>query len=330
MEKPDSLAAKPISGFLSLFDEQFTVSDFSQAIAQSEQKAEDTLSSARKVARRALQRDLKAQYVVDFEPEELEQIDRGEIQLVVENGETYAQLKKNGKYAKKLPIKKELSKEGVSAEALQMAIQMEAIKKQLQSIIQSIREIEDRVTDVSQGQHNDRIGLFYSGLSLYIESRAVEDVFLKKQIAAQALKAVSDADAQMIQEIRQSISYLVNEQYKNTKKITAKIKEHLDVIHQCYDIVYRATFLKAMIYHESGEIPAMLAVIDEYGRFIEKMIVPYAGRLSELDGTNKFIEEGTWGQIAKTLAGCRDLRKMISNSAQYVFLMGEEKHASAG
>lgn len=57
-----------------------------------------------------------------------------------------------------------------------MAMQMEAIKQQLQSIIESLKDIEGKVIEVIQGQRNDRIGLFYSGLSLYVESRERTDL----------------------------------------------------------------------------------------------------------------------------------------------------------
>ena len=79
----------------------------------------------------------------------------------------------------------------------------------------------------------------------------------------------------------------MNEQYKSTKQKVQKIEEHLSAIRQCYDIVFRAAFLKAWIYQQNGEIGAMVTAIDEYGRFIEKLVVPYAGKLSELDSSDR-------------------------------------------
>lgn len=315
-----------IEDCLSLFDEQFTISDFKSAVERAEDTSKSVLSSARTAIRKAFEsNDDKDNYVVDMSGDLKEAIESGDVELVTsKTGEIYAQLRNaNGHFSKRLPIKKELAEEGVSEEALQMALQMEAIKAQLQHIIEGMREIEGRVTDVIQGQRNDRIGLFYSGLSLYVEARNIRDDVLRKQVTAQALQSISNANSQMIQDIRTSVEFLITEQYRKSKKMTSKIDEHLTVISQCYDVVYRAAFLKAAIYQESGEIVSMLTAIDEYGRFVEKMIVPYAGVLSELDNRSKFIEKGTWGTIAHSLVGCRELKQQVSNNKTYLLCMGK-------
>jgi hypothetical protein len=313
-----------MSDCLSLFDEQFSIADFSSAFDKAEAASESVLSSTRVAVQRAFDNNEdKANYVVDMNDELRDAIESGDIELITgKNGDVYAQLRNaNGRFGKPLPIKKELADEGITAEALQMALQMEAIKVQLQIIIDGMREIESRVTDVIQGQRNDRIGLFYSGLSLYIEARSIRDEVLRKQVVAQALQSISNANSQMIQDVRTSVEYLITGQYRNSKKMTGKIDEHISIINQCYDVVYRASFLKAAIYQDNGEIASMLTAIDEYGRFVEKMIVPYAGKLSELDRRNKFIEKGTWGTIAHSLTGCKELRQQIYENDSYLLSM---------
>ena len=69
----------------------------------------------------------------------------------------------------------------------------------------------------------------------------------------------------------------------------------------------------------------MLTTIDEYGRFVEKLIVPYAGVLSELDQNDRFIEKGTWGTIANTLSICGELREKLSTQdVYYLNMKGDE------
>jgi len=318
-----------MSDCLSLFDEQFSIADFSSAFDKAEAASESVLSSTRVAVQRAFDNNEdKANYVVDMNDELRDAIESGDIELITgKNGDVYAQLRNaNGRFGKPLPIKKELADEGITAEALQMALQMEAIKVQLQIIIDGMREIESRVTDVIQGQRNDRIGLFYSGLSLYIEARSIRDEVLRKQVVAQALQSISNANSQMIQDVRTSVEYLITGQYRNSKKMTGKIDEHISIINQCYDVVYRASFLKAAIYQDNGEIASMLTAIDEYGRFVEKMIVPYAGKLSELDRRNKFIEKGTWGTIAHSLTGCKELRQQIYENDSYLLSMRKAQY----
>ena len=317
-----------IADTLSLFDEQFSIVDLQNAIARNEDESNTVLSSVRRAVKKAAKNvpdEDKAIYVVDMNEGIRAAIDSGDIKLDTNAaGEIFAQLRdEKGRYGEKLPIKEELIEQGVSVEAVELALQMDVIRDQLKEIITALSSIEGRVTAVIQGQHNDRLGLFYSGLSLYLEARSLRDESLKKQIIAQSLRSLSDANAQMIQELRTSVEYLVTEQYRRAKKMTGKIDEQLSTIHQCYDIVYRAAFLKAMIYHENGEIAAMLTAIDEYGRFVEKMIVPYAGKLSELDRHNRLIEKGTWGTICHTLVSCRNLKEQISQKHIY-YLSSEE------
>ncbi len=319
-------AVKPhtavIADALSLFDEQFSIADLQEAIADEEKAKDSVMMAVRNAVKKAANQDGEeegSRYVVDLDDSLKEAISSGDIKLDTNSaGEIFAQLRdENGHFGKRLPIKEELIEQGVSVEAVELALQMDVIRDQLKEIISALSSIEGRVTEVLQGQQNDRLGLFYSGLSLYIEARSINDSVLRKQITGQALKSLSDANSQMIQELRTSVEYLITEQYKKSKKITDKIDEQLSIIHQCYDIVYRASFLKAAIYHENGEVSAMLTAIDEYGRFVEKLIVPYAGKLSELDRHNQFIEKGTWGAISRTLVGCQELKRQITQNHTY-------------
>lgn len=330
-----SITVKPntpmIADALSLFDEQFSINDLQEAIETEEKRSDPLMDAVRHAVKKVAGQDSDeggSRYVVDIDDDLKDAIDSGEIKLDTNSsGEIFAQLRSDdGHYGKKLPIKEELIEQGISVEAVELALQMNVIRDQLKEIISALSSIEDRVTEVQQGQHSDRLGLFYSGLSLFIEARSIKDQEFKKQLTTQALKSLSDANSQMIQELRTSVEYLITEQYKKTKKITDKIDERLSVIHQCYDIVYRACFLKAAIYHENGEIPAMLTALDEYGRFVEKLIVPYAGKLSELDRYNQFIEKGTWGTISHTLISCKELKNKITENHIYYLTLKEDNN----
>lgn len=315
--------------FLSIFDSQFSIDDFQREIENGKPGNNQILDKARKAVKNAYSEDdEKFHYEVIMSDEMKDAIESGEIQLVKgKDGLLYAQLRgEKGHFGKPLPIEKQLEKQGVTLEQLQIALQMETIINQLETMVASLKSIEGRVTQVIQGQHNDRIGLFYSGLSLYAESKDMEDKQLKKYVQAQALKALSDSNSQVIQEIRTCIEYLVNEKYKNSNDAMNEISERLSSISKCFDVVYRATFLKAAIYYENGEIPSMLTTIDEYGRFVEKLIVPYAGVLSELDQNDRFIEKGTWGTIANTLSICGELREKLSTQdIYYLNMKGDEQ-----
>lgn len=321
----------PLADFASLFDEQFMIEEFDEVLEKTDMQSDSVIDSAKRAVCKAVSKqddESDYKYVVQMDGGIKEAIESGDITLVTNtDGDVFAQLRgADGKFGSRLPIKKELQEEGVSVESLEFVLQMDAIRDQLKNILDTMKDIESRVIEVIQGQHNDRLGLYYSGLALYAESREIRDEFFRKQITAQALKSLSDANAQMIQEMRTSIQYLITGQYKKTKKMTEKIDEQLTVIHQCFDIVWRASFLKAAIYQQNGEISSMLTAITEYGRLVEKMIVPYAGKLSELDKNNALIETGTWGTIANTLEGCQALKQRISAGTVYYLGQGEKKY----
>ena len=88
-----------------------------------------------------------------------------------------------------------MEEQGLTVEQIELAMQMDAIRAQLESMIETLKTIEGRVTEVIQGQHNDRIGLFYSGLSLYTESQRITSDSLRTLTQANALKALSDANS---------------------------------------------------------------------------------------------------------------------------------------
>lgn len=334
--RSNTVGNSTISGgfdFLSIFDEQFSVDDLDRSLRSDKERSGEVISRAREAVRNAFLYPEDAgesgcHYEVCMTDELKQQIESGEAEFVTgKDGTVYAMLRgENGHVRKQLPIEKRLEEQGISVEQLQLALQMDAIRDQLESMIASLKSIEGRVMDIIQGQQNDRIGLFYSGLSLYAESQNIIDEGLKTQIQSQALKALSDANSQVIQEIRTSIEYLVTEQYMKHKNKSREIESRLSTIGKCYDVVYRSTFLKAAIYYEKGEVGAMLTTIDEYGRFVQKLIVPYAARLSELDRNEKFIEKGTWGKIASTLSVCGDMRRQLQAPETFTLsLKGEDE-----
>ena len=319
-----------VNNILSLYDEQYSISNLHSQLEKADKEANSVIDSAKDAVHRVLTQEYHSEehYVVDPGDELKKKIDNGDVQLVrKKSGEILAQIRdKDGHLGKRLPIKKELEESGITGDQLEMALKMEAIKSQLDHIIDTLEVIEKQVKDVVTGQMNDRIGLYYSGLSLYVESKSIQDISLKKLLIAQAIKSLNDANSQLIQDIRSNIEYLLNGDYNSEKSKTKDIKKHLSRIQQSYSIVYRASFIKAMIYQENHEIGGMLTSIEEYGRFVEKLIVPYVGKLSEFDNSNMLIDDSSWSNIAKTLTGCRKIQNQLAGCDKFVLTEGGVKY----
>ena len=89
-----------------------------------------------------------------------------------------------------------------------IASQLNVIKDVLDDIVDTLENIEENISHILMEFHNDRVGLYYSGLSLYLEALQVSDASLRKELIAQSLKSLNDSQAQIIQEFKSDIAFL--------------------------------------------------------------------------------------------------------------------------
>jgi len=235
-------------------------------------------------------------YVVDATESTLNAIESGKIKLTTEHGNIYAQLRdSNGCYGDKLPIKKEVFKKGIDPIQMANALQMKALQDQVQQIADQIAVIDHSVREVIQGQQNDRIGLYYSGLTLYLEARNVYDPEMKKALIAQSLRALSEARFQLGLTMQSDIKYLADREYGIGRgKRVDLIDNRIDSINQSFAFIHQATMLRAGIYCSEGELSAMSTVFNEYSYFIEHTVSKNAGLLAQCDITDNGTEKGVW------------------------------------
>ena len=263
----------------------------------------------------------KVQYVVDMSPDLLEKIEKGVVKLdYSKDGRVFAQLRDaNNHFGKKLSIKRELINNGVDPQELRMAVQMAAVQQKLQAIVETLDDISEGVSEVLKGQQNDRFGLYYSGMSLMLEAREVQDETMRKLISSQALKALSDATGQLTQDIQEQIRYLLDGDYKKGKKGTrrAELDERMNSINKCFDAIHRAAVLKAAIYFDAGETAALLLAVEEYARFVNRAIAPYAGKLIEFDQSDTLLMDGKWETRVKALSEASELRKALTSETTF-------------
>lgn len=174
-------------------------------------------------------------YVVDVTDSTIQAIENGSLKLTQENGKTYAQLIKNGRYSTKLPIKKEVFHKGINPIQMANALQIQALQDQIQDVANQLILIGGSVKEVLQGQQNNRIGLYYSGLSLFLESKNVLDVVLKSALQAQALRALAESTFQLKLTMQSDIRYLEQKEYDKAKgKRKELIIEHMNNINRSF------------------------------------------------------------------------------------------------
>ncbi len=262
-------------------------------------------------------------YIVDATESTLEAIDSGKIKLTTENtGKMYAQIREsNGHYGSKLSIKKDVFAKGFDPVQMANALQMKALQEQVQKIANQIAVIDHSVREVIQGQQNDRIGLYYSGLTLYLEARNVNDSEIKKALIAQSLRALSEATFQLGLTMQSDIKYLADGDFKIGKgKSVGLIDSRMNSINQSFSFIHQATIFRAGIYCNEGELTAMSTVLNEYSHFIDGTIAKNAGLLAQCDTTDTGTEKGIWKSRAKLKLDVSAFNKQLNAPEKTIYL----------
>lgn len=260
-------------------------------------------------------------YVVDISDSTMKAIENGALKLSQENGKTYAQLKVNGSYSTKLPIKKEVFRKGIDPTQMANALQMQALQEQIQDVADQLIMIDGSVREVLQGQQNDRIGLYYSGLSLFLESRSISDAGLKNALQAQALRALAESTFQLKMAMQSDIRYLELKEYDKAKgKRRAMIMEHMNSINQSFAFIHQATMLRAGIYCDIGEHASMARVLEEYSHFIETDIAKNAVLLSQHDIHDDGTPTGVWASRSHLKLDAAEISRALNSPQKTLYL----------
>ena len=300
---------------------------FRETFCLKQTAADKLLSGVADVAQKAAAGDFvrkgikkEVRYVVNMNDELKHAIDSGAVKLDCNKaGEIFAQIRDSGgHFGVKLPIKKELIAAGIDPTAVAQALQMKAIENKLNLMLDALDEIGQDVSAVMQGQQNDRIGLYNSGLNLYIESTNIQDQVLRTLVTAQAIKSLSDGTEQLLQEVQGHIHYLLENQHAKKKgRSTEDIRDKMNQINKCFGVIHKSYLLKASIYYSRNEVSAMFSVLDEYGRFLEREIAPNAQRLAEFDRSDTLLQNGKWEQRGQLLQSIGNTKKQLAEKTVY-------------
>lgn len=260
-------------------------------------------------------------YVVDAGESTIQAIENGILKLTQENGHTYAQLRKNGKYGTKLPIKKEVFRKGIDPTQMANALQMQALQDQIQTVTDQLVLIDGSVREILQGQQNDRIGLYYSGLSLFLESRCTLDTGLRNALRAQALRSLTESTFQLRLTMESDIRYLEQKEYEKTKgKRKELLVSRMNKINQSFAFIHQATLLRAGIYCDIGEQASMACVLEEYSHFINTVVAKNAGLLSLYDMNDDGTLTGVWAGRSKLKLDAIELCKALNSPKKTLYL----------
>lgn len=266
--------------------------------------------------------DKGIRYVVDVSENTLQALESGALKFVQENGHTYAQLREHGRYSTKLPIKKEIWGHDIDPVQMANALQMQALQDQLQSIAAQLLLIDGSVREVLQGQQNDRIGLYYSGLALFLEAKGVtSDAGFKNALLAQALRSLAESTFQLKLTMQSDIRYIEQKEYDKAKgKRKELILGRMNSINQSFAYIHQAMMLRAAIYCDIGELGSMARVLEEYSRFIDNDISSKAPLLSQYDINDDGTPNGLWASRSQLKLDTSEISKALNSPQKVLYL----------
>lgn len=290
---------------LNLYDEQFKYSSFKSLISKKYNQSNEFMNQLFD----SIEQDDDVNLVVNLSDDLKEKYKQGLLRFDKDkDGNMYAQLRdEKNHYGKKLTIK-----EQVNEKDLIIASQLNIIKDILDEIVDTLENIEENISHILMEFHNDRVGLYYSGLSLYLEALQVNDVSLKNELIAQSLKSLNDSQAQIIQEFKSDITFLRSPQFDKIKRKKHDcLLEKMQNIHECFQTINRIITLKAMIYFDNNQLNSMMMVCTEYQRFIDVIIKPNVGFLIECDPRDDKLMNGIWRKRANALLDYKKIQKEL-------------------
>ena len=319
----------------SLYDDSLPMKILEQAFELQVEQAEKATNKLVSDVLKAQHYDLhklsegkeKMRLVVDGSDDFIKDYQVGSIKFAREKGQVVAQIKNDGKYGSKLPIKEETYLDGPNSLEIMNACQLKNIANALQELSNQMLVIDENIKEVLRGQQNDRLGLYYSGVSLYLEANRVSDPAFKNSLISQSLKALSDANYQLVLTMQSDIQYLARKEYESDKRHKFNLmNEKINNINKAFSAIHQATLMKAAIYCQCGEINAMTSVFNEYALFIQNTIVPNAKILTQCDVNDTGKIDGTWSSRALLLNKVTRIVEQLNspNNELYIGVGGKE------
>lgn len=127
------------------------------------------------------------------------------------------------------------------------------------------------------------------------------DTLLQKQLLGQALKSLEDGRMKMIENIKMDIQDIVDYDKGENKKLKIKeVESRIENINRSFDVIHRASLLKAGIYYEQNEPEAMIQTLNKYSEFLSEHIIGNTELLYQYDCTDKELN-GEWHKRAKEI-----------------------------
>lgn len=250
--------------------------------------------------------------VLDISKETMRKIQSGELKLMHTKSDVLKAVicDPNGTIKQHMNVKYEDFCNVPNPAGVANSLQMASMSQQLTQVKEQLEMVGFAVQEVIAGQQNDRIALYYAGEQIYLEASKTQNEFLKIQLTASAIRSLEEAKSKMVESIKQDIAYIKAYDQQDIKLKPKELSDRIIRINKSFDVVNRAALLKAGIYQELNEIPAMMTSLQQYAGFLSESINANARLLYDYDKSDTKIE-GKWHERARNIP--QSIQLMIEN-----------------
>ncbi len=136
-----------------------------------------------------------------------------------------------------------------------------AVQRTLVEIIQRLEVIDQKLTNVLQGQRNDRLAIIESGVDLYLQAMAATNAETRHHLLMSAIDKLNEgrekltlslkSEIQFIDRIPRSFWQMIL--YSPFKDISEEVEEKARPVQEAFQAILRASYVLASAYQALGE-----------------------------------------------------------------------------
>jgi hypothetical protein len=158
----------------------------------------------------------------------------------------------------------QISLKEISPELLSSISQL-AVQRTLAEILQRLEVIDQKITDVLQGQRNDRLAIVDSGVHLYQQAIVATDLENRRQLLLSAIEQLNEGRQRLIVTLETDIQFIDRLPRKSWQIIFSSLFQDMPKyveskakpVQEAFQAILRASYVLASAYEALGELESL-------------------------------------------------------------------------
>ena len=154
-----------------------------------------------------------------------------------------------------------------------------AVQRTLAEIVQKLEIIDQKITSVLKGQHNDRLGIVEGGIDLYRQAMMATESENRRQLLISAIGALNVGRQNLIQSLEADVEFIDNVPHQFWQMIlhsvfgsvSKQVQDKASLIQEAFQAALRASYVVALAYEALGEPKSLQASLESLRRMLLKV-----------------------------------------------------------